>query len=177
MRIEPEKRHIKYDKDPDVLKISKATTIESGDLTLTTGDLVLSAGDITQTGDLAVTGDIAITGGPLTQTVQYATVADPGDGMTITPPADTPRFYCPITTAGSETRVLGAPDHLGQVAILRIVSDGGSLAMTNASGWKGGTTSDDVATFAEAEDVMICVAAGLDAVDWRWIADVGVTFA
>lgn len=48
MRIDVEKRLIKYDKDPDVLKISKGTTIEAGGLTVT--------------GDLAVTGDAAVTG-------------------------------------------------------------------------------------------------------------------
>lgn len=184
MRIEPEKRLVKMDRNPDVLNISKATTVESGNLTVTSGDLVLPAGDLTQTGDqtitgdLDVTGDVAITGGPLTQTVQYATVADPGDDGTITPPADTPIFYCAVTTvAADDVRILGAPDHLGQQAIIHHAVDGGAFTMTNASGWKGGTTSDDVATFSEAEDVMICVAAGLDAVDWRWIADVGVVFA
>lgn len=73
MRIEPEKRVIKYDKEPDVLKISKAVTVESGNVTLTTGDLVLTAGDITQTGDQAITGDLVVTGdisgtGDLTRT-------------------------------------------------------------------------------------------------------------
>jgi hypothetical protein len=82
MRIEPEKRTIKYDKDPDVLKISKATTIESGALTITSGALAMTSGgltltsgnltltsgnaaitgDITGTGDITRTGDIALTG-------------------------------------------------------------------------------------------------------------------
>ena len=73
MRIEPEKRLIKYDIDPDVLKISKAVTVESGNVTLTTGDVVLTAGDITQTGNQAITGNLVVTGdisgtGDLTRT-------------------------------------------------------------------------------------------------------------
>jgi hypothetical protein len=81
MRIEPEKRHIKYDRDPDVLKISKAVTVESGDVTLTTGDIVLTAGDITQTGDQAITGNLVVTGdisgtGDITRTGNIALTGD-----------------------------------------------------------------------------------------------------
>ena len=63
MRIEPEKNGLITNlKDPNVLKISRATTVESGDLTLDTGNIVLTAGNITQTGDQAVTGDLTLTG-------------------------------------------------------------------------------------------------------------------
>lgn len=118
------------------------------------------------------------TKGYLVLETQYATVADPGDTGTITPPANVPRFICNITTSAADDVItLGAPDHYGQVAIIRHAVDGGAFTMTNVSGWKGGTTSDDVATFSEAEDLMVCIACGLDAVDWRWIADVGVVFS
>ena len=63
MRIEPEKRVIKYDKEPDVLKISKATTIESGALTLTSGALAMTSGNLTLTsGNAAITGSLTVTG-------------------------------------------------------------------------------------------------------------------
>ena len=129
-------------------------------------------------GNYLFTNEGDTTKGVLKLQTQYATVTDPGDAGTITPPADTPVFICNVTSAGaSETRVLGAPDHYGQRAIIRHAVDGGDFAMTNASGWQGGGASNDVATFAEAEDLMIVEAAGLDAVDWREVVNVGVAFA
>lgn len=257
MRIEPEKRLIKYDKNPDVLNISKAVTIESGNLTLTSGsvaqtsgDLTLTAGDLTLTlgdlnmtagdfvntlGDLTITagnilntlgnltltagdfvitlgdatltagdllltlgdftmtsgnalltsgtltltsGNVIITAGSLVQTVPAELFADPGDAGTVTLTSGAVHNQVNVTTAGaSETRVMGVPQFIGQECIIRHAVDGGDFDMTNASGWNGGTTSDDVASFAEAEDVMVLKAGGLDAVDWREIANVGVAIA
>jgi adhesin HecA-like repeat protein len=165
MRIEPEKRLIKYDENPDVLKISKATTIESGGLTVTAGGATITAGDVT------------ITAGSLVQTVPNAAFTDPGDAGVITLTSGAVHNIVVVTTAGSETRVMGIPQFIGQECAIHHGTDGGAFTMTNASGWKGGTTSDDVATFTEVEDVMIVKACGLDAVDWRWIADVGVAIA
>ena len=63
-----------------------ADTNITGDVAAT-GDLALT-GDITLTGDLTVTGAIAGSAN--------ATVADPGDGETITPPASGADFECEI---------------------------------------------------------------------------------
>jgi hypothetical protein len=117
------------------------------------------------------------TDGVVKMETQYATVTDPGDTATITPPADTPVFFCGITTAGAETRVLGAPDHIGQRAIIQLSVDGGNLTMTNTAGWLDGGTSDDVVTFGDAGDSMIVEAHGTAATDWRVTSEKGVAFA
>lgn len=128
-------------------------------------------------------GPVNITGGDLTVTgaiasSALATVADPGDGETITPPASGADFSCSVTTGGAETRVLGTPTRLGQRAVIVLGVDGGDLTMTNASGWLDGGTSDDVATFGDAGDAMEVVALGTGAAtDWRAVADKGVAFA
>lgn len=107
-----------------------------------------------------------------------ATVADPGNAGTITPPTDGSDFMSDITTAGAgETRVLGTPSRIGQVGIVRHAVDGGDFAMTNADGWKG-AAADDVATFSEVEDTLVVIAVGVGAAtDWRWIADKAVVFS
>ena len=104
------------------------------------------------------------------------TVTDPGNAGTITPPAGALIFKCSITTAGVETRVLGAPDFAGQRAIVVFGTDGGNFTMTNTAGWLDGATSDDVATFDDAGDSMICEAHGTAATDWRVTSDKGVAF-
>jgi hypothetical protein len=128
-------------------------------------------------GALNVTaGNLTVTG-TVVQTIPYAAVTDPGDGNTITPPANR-NFKCAVTTAGAETRVLGTPDHIGQIGIIEFATDGGDFTMTNAAGWKGGAASDDVATFADAGDNMTVIAVDTAGVtDWRHIADKGVAFA
>jgi len=135
------------------------------------GPVNITAGDLTVTGAVIASG--AIAQGAL------ATVADPGDAGTIAPPASGADFRSDITTAGAgETRVLGTPTRYGQLAVIRHAVDGGDFAMTNASGWKGGGATDDVATFSEVEDTLVAVATGVAAAtDWRWIADKAVVFA
>lgn len=164
MRIEPEKRLIKHDKDPDVLKISKATTIEAGGLTV-------SAGGAAITGNTTVTGTL-IASSPV------STFADPGNGGTITPVANALITRCDVTTAGAgETRVLGTPSFVGQFLVVEHTTDGGDFTITIAAGHKNGGASDDVATFAEVNDCEVLVACGSAAADWRWVADAGVAFA
>lgn len=73
MRIEPEKRLIKHDKNPDVLKISKGVTIESGGLTLGTSGSAVTAtylgSETKDFGSLAdaaeVSEDVTVTGAAL----------------------------------------------------------------------------------------------------------------
>ena len=110
-------------------------------------------------------------------TARLATVADPGAGNDIDAPVGQD-FVCSIVTAGAETRVLTTPDHIGQRCYIILGTDGGDCLLTNASGWKDGAASDDVATFAAAGDVMECVAlAAGAATDWRVSNSKGVAFA
>lgn len=134
------------------------------------GTLNLKGDAIAITGAVAVTGTIA--------TSALATVADPGDGQTITPPANGADFSCTITTGGAETRVLGTPARLGQRAVIVFGTDGGNFTMDNASGWLDGGTADNLATFDDAGDAMIAEAVGTGAVtDWRVTAEKGVAFS
>lgn len=139
-----------------------------------------STGMIKRRGDKTIL-DIKASGQVRVENISYvtrlATVADPGDGNTIVPPVGKD-FQCSIVTAGAETRILGTPDHIGQRAYIIFLTDGGNFTMTNASGWKDGGASDDLATFDDAGDVMECVALATGAVtDWRVSNDKGVAFA
>ena len=127
---------------------------------------------VEQTSDpdaLTVTGRDGTNGG-------VSVVTDPGDAGTITPPAGALVFRCSITTAGAETRVLGAPDFIGQRAIITFGTDGGNFTMTNTAGWLDGGAADDVATFDDAGDSMIAEAHGTAATDWRVTSEKGVAF-
>ena len=140
-----------------------ADTNITGDVAAT-GDLALT-GDITLTGDLTVTGAIAGSAN--------ATVADPGDGETITPPASGADFECDVTTAGAETRVLGTPTRRGQKAHIFLGTDGGDLTITSAGIDDG---ADNTLTFDDADDAVDLVALGVGAAtDWRLVAKKGVT--
>lgn len=127
--------------------------------------------------DVKLTGTTNTTIAKPKYTTRLATVADPGNGNTIVPPVGQD-FQCSIVTVAGETRVLGTPDHIGQRAYIIFLTDGGDFTMTNASGWKDGGASDDLATFDDAGDVMECVALATGAVtDWRVSNDKGVAFA
>lgn len=102
-------------------------------------------------------------------------VADPGDGQTIVAPAW--GFRVNLVSAGAETRVMGAPNFIGQVCILFFQTDGGNITMTNSEGWQDGTTGNDVATFTDVGEVMVLIACGTTAGDWRSIAQNGVTLS
>lgn len=127
------------------------------------------------TGDLSLTGDLTVAG---VIGSALETVADPGDGQTIVPPASGADFSCSITTGGAETRVLGTPTRIGQKAFIIFGTDGGNFTMDNASGWLDGGTADNLATFDDAGDVMVAMALATGAgTDWRSIADKGVAFS
>jgi len=113
--------------------------------------------------------------GEVRLTLPFKTVADPGDTNTIAATTQT-NFICSIVTAGVETRVLGAPNFVGQRAIITLGTDGGDLTMTNASGWLDGGATDDVATFDDAGDSMIVEAHGTAVTDWRVTSEKGVAF-
>ncbi len=123
---------------------------------------------ITMDGDLTVTG--ALAAGTVTD---RETVADPGDGVAIPPPTDGSNFICNVVTAGAETRSMGTPTRLGQVAFILLLTDGGDLVMSNAGGWIDG--ADNTLTFADVNDFVTLEAVGTGAVtDWRLVSKKGV---
>lgn len=108
----------------------------------------------------------------------WAAVADPGDAGTIAPPADGADFACTVdTTTGSETRVMGTPTRVGQLAHILYGTDGGDdFAMSNASGWQDGPNTE--ATFDTSGDAAILVALGTGAAtDWRVLRKKGVVLS
>ena len=62
--------------------------------------------------------------------VRMATVADPGNAGAI--PVTT-SAYCPLVTAGAETRTLAAPSFIGQELLLYLKTDGGDCVVTCAT--------------------------------------------
>lgn len=109
----------------------------------------------------------------------YSTVADPGDAGTITPPA-TSNFRCEFTNStGAQTRVFGSPAFVGQRAILIALFSGGGTSTTIAepsgTGWLGGGTADDTATFDTSGELIEAVAVSLT--EWRASSSFGVAFS
>lgn len=93
---------------------------------------------------------------PATLTLQGAVsklIADPGNAGAI--PVTT-SGYCPIVTAGSETRTLAAPSFIGQELLLYIKTDGGTCVITVASAIN--QTGNNTITMADVRDVIRLVA-------------------
>ena len=93
---------------------------------------------------------------PGTLTLQGAlstAIADPGNAGAI---PVTVSGYCPIVTAGSETRTLAAPSFIGQELLLYIKTDGGTCVITVASAIN--QTGNNTITMADVRDVIRLVA-------------------
>ena len=80
-------------------------------------------------------------------------ITDPGNAGAI--PVTT-SGYCPIVTAGSETRTLAAPSFIGQELLLYIKTDGGTCVITVASAVN--QTGNNTLTLADVRDVIRLVA-------------------
>lgn len=80
-------------------------------------------------------------------------IADPGNGLAI---PVTQSGYCPIVTAGSETRTLAIPGFIGQELLLYIKTDGGTAVITVASAIN--QTGNNTITMADVRDVIRLVA-------------------
>jgi predicted RecA/RadA family phage recombinase len=80
-------------------------------------------------------------------------IADPGNAGAI---PVTHSGYCPIVTAGSETRTLAAPTFIGQELLLYIKTDGGTAVITVASAIN--QTGNNTITMADVRDVIRLVA-------------------
>jgi predicted RecA/RadA family phage recombinase len=80
-------------------------------------------------------------------------ITDPGNAGAI---PVTRSGYCPIVTAGSETRTLAAPTFIGQELLLYIKTDGGTCVITVASAIN--QTGNNTITMADVRDVIRLVA-------------------
>lgn len=88
---------------------------------------------------------------------------DPGDAGTIRVTEDLQ--ICEMVSAAAETRTLADPTKQGIRFILRLLTDGGNVTVTAASGLN--TAGNTQATFADASDLLELVSAQT-ASGFRW---------
>jgi len=98
-----------------------------------------------------------------------AKIADPGDAGAI---PVTKSGWCPIVTAGTETRTLAAPTFEGQELWLFIKTDGGTCVITAAAAINA--AGNTIMTMADVTDTMFlkAVASGSTLV-WRVVSSDG----
>lgn len=85
--------------------------------------------------------------------VQPGAITDPGNAGAI---AVTKSGYCPLVSAGAETRTLAAPSFIGQRILLYLKTDGGDCVVTVATGIN--QTGNNTITFNDAGDTVELVA-------------------
>jgi len=129
------------------------------DIVPTTDDSVWKFGDGTTNWDIWVYGSAAAnyllwdaSANSLTSvgaaTIRpFVAITDPGDTGAI-PVTNT--GYCPLVTAGAETRTLAAPSFIGQELLLYLKTDGGNCVVTCATTFN--ETGNNTATFADTGD-------------------------
>ncbi len=104
-------------------------------------------------------------------------LVDPGNGGTIRPNADLQ--VCEIVTgASAETRILANPTKPGIRFTLRMLTDGGGVALVSAA--NGFNAVPEVsATFADAGDMLSLISVSLTATTYRWqvLSQIGAALA
>jgi len=100
-------------------------------------------------------------------------IADPGNGGAI---PVTVSGYCPIVTAGSETRTLAVPTFIGQELLLYIKTDGGTCVITVASAIN--QTGNNTITMADVRDAirLIAIESGSNKV-WHVVSNDGAALS
>lgn len=113
-----------------------------------------------------------VTGNVTGYTVPPA-VADPGNAGAI---PVTGSGYCPIVTAGAETRTLAAPTFVGQEIHLYMKTDGGDAVITCATGVN--QTGNNTITMNDAGDSILlrAIESGSNK-RWRVVVNDGCTLA
>ena len=96
-------------------------------------------------------------------------MADPGNAKTIRVTQDLQ--ICEMVSAASETRTLANPTKAGIRFVLRLLTDGGDVAVTAANGLN--VTGNTVATFEEASDLLSLISVSTSS-GFRWQIDVNV---
>jgi hypothetical protein len=123
------------------------------------------------------TGEIAInTSGTTTWAivgVSRRAITDPGNAGAI---PVTYSGYCPIVTAGAETRTLAAPSHAGQELLLYMKTDGGNAVITAAAAINA--AGNNTITFADVTDSLLlrAVESGGSLV-WRVVSSDGAALS
>lgn len=92
----------------------------------------------------------------------YVAIADPGDAGAI---PVTVSGYCPIVTAGAETRTLAAPTYIGQTLLLYAKTAVGNAVVTAATTFN--EAGNTILTFTAAGQAATMVAVE-DGADIRW---------
>lgn len=144
-----------------------ATTTSSGNTFL--GYATLAAGSSDTRVRVQMVKVLALTAHqPLTNPI-----ADPGNAGAIPVTAS---GYCPIVTAGSETRTLAAPTFIGQELLLYIKTDGGTCVITVAS--EINQTGNNTITMADVRDVirLIAIESGSNKV-WHVVSNDGAALS
>ncbi len=77
-------------------------------------------------------------------------LTDPGDGGTIRFKGDL--MICEMVSIAAETRTLAAPSKSGLRAVLRMMTDGGDIVVTQANGFNN--AGESKATFNDASDLL-----------------------
>jgi len=83
----------------------------------------------------------------------YLAITDPGDAGAI---PITVAGYCPLVTAGAETRTMAAPTYIGQRILLYMKTDGGNCVVTCAT--TVNETGNNTITFANTGEAFEAVA-------------------
>ena len=96
-------------------------------------------------------------------------MADPGSGGTIRVTEDLQ--ICEMVSAASEARTLANPTKAGLRFVLRLLTDGGDVAVTAAAGLN--VTGNTIATFEDASD-MLCLISVSTSSGYRWQIEVNV---
>lgn len=111
--------------------------------------------------------------GAVGQGTSRTLITDPGNAGAI---SVLQSGYCPIVTAGSETRTLAAPTFIGQEITLYVKTDGGSCVVTVASAVN--QTGNNTLTMNDVRDVIIlrAIESGASKV-WMVVANDGTALS
>ena len=104
------------------------------------------------------------------------TLIDAGNGKTIS--VDRSPAFLDVTTAGAETRVLGAAPRAGLLLTVALNVDGGNLVVTQAGSGAFNQAGNTTLTLADAGDVVQLVSVKIgSSILWRIVGNDGVALS
>jgi hypothetical protein len=152
---------------------TKARVLNAASYAALAGLVTAPAGSIALCDD----GDVCVntTGAALWSVIasENRLIADPGNAGAI---PVTRSGYCPIVTAGAETRTLAAPTKIGQRILVYMKTDGGNCVITCASIINA--AGNNTITFADVTDTLnlVAVESGSSLV-WRVVSSDGAALS